>query len=78
MRAIKLLVCILMLLNCKLFAQTTTGGIYGSNFGEFTIGVDNGIISGNYLFLENWDNEIKTYMRQNYFRFYGNIRPEKF
>lgn len=75
-RSLKLLFSAMFILNCNVFAQSTGGGIYSSNLGEFAVGVDKGNITGHYLYLGNWDDELKVYMRQNAFSFYGHTRPD--
>lgn len=51
-------------------SNSIKSGIY-SGMGNFTIGIDNGILTGRYEYLGQWDDKLNTYMRQDYFNLYG-------
>ncbi|WP_295713604.1 hypothetical protein [Mucilaginibacter sp.] len=63
-----------------LLAQHTLSklnGEYSSNFGKFTIVVDNNVVTGWYEYYEQYDKQVKGYQRENVFFLKGKVTDGK-
>jgi hypothetical protein len=47
------------------------GAIYSKGAANFTVAVQNNVLTGGYLCLTQWDSELHVYMHQEFFHFYG-------